>query len=260
MNEFRIGIIGGTGGIGRWFAGFFKAQGIPVEVTGRRSGLSLPELASRCRVVIVSVPIAATTAVIREIGPLLPADALLMDFTSLKAEPVREMLAATKAEAVGCHPLFGPDCPSLSGQNVILCPGRGEVWLGRMQALFNEGGARVTVTTPEEHDRMMALTQGLPHLDSLLMGLALREAGVTEERLAAFSTPVFRTRQALAAKVFGPSPDLYAGLLTGNAATAAILEIYARNLERLKELILRKDAAGLAALIRNRASAGHGQE
>jgi len=250
MNDFAIGIIGGTGGIGKWFAAFFAGEGYLVHCTGRNSGMSLPELAQNCRVVIVAVPIAATLDAIRRVGPHLPKDALLMDFTSLKGEPVRAMIEATKAEVVGCHPLFGPDCPSLTGQNIILCPGRGERWLERMEAIFAKGDARVTVATPEEHDRMMALTQGLTHLDTILMGLTLRDSGVEPSKLDAFSTPVFRTKQAIVEKVFGLRPEMYAGILAGNPEMPQILGCYEKNLSRLKELILNGDAAGLAALLK----------
>ena len=250
MNKFAIGIVGGTGGIGKWFATFFAGEGYPIHVTGRSTGMPLPELADRCRVVIVSVPIAATIEAIRRVGPHLPEESLLMDFTSLKEEPVREMLKATAAEVVGCHPLFGLDCPSLAGENVILCPGRGERWLKRMEGLFTKGGARVTVTTPAEHDRMMSLVQGLTHLETILMGLTLRDAGVEASALDTFSTPVFRTRQAIVGKVFGARPELYAGLIAGNGNMPKILEIYEKNLSALKSLILAGDAAGIAALIR----------
>lgn len=250
MNKFAIGIVGGTGGIGKWFAAFFAGEGYPVHVTGRSTGMPLPELAKRCPVVIVSVPIAATIDAIRRVGPHLPEESLLMDFTSLKEEPVREMLRATAAAVVGCHPLFGPDCPSLAGQNVILCPGRGERWLKRMERLFTKGGGRVTVTTPAEHDRMMSLVQGLTHLETILMGLTLRDAGGKASTLDAFSTPVFRTKRAIVGKVFDARPELYAGLITGNGNMPKILEIYEKNLSALKRLILAGDAAGIAALIK----------
>jgi prephenate dehydrogenase len=250
MKDFAIGIVGGTGGIGKWFAAFFAEEGYPVHVTGRSTGMPLPELADRCRVVIVSVPIAATAETIRRVGPHLSEESLLMDFTSLKEEPVREMLRATAAEVVGCHPLFGPDCPSLAGQNVILCPGRGERWLKRMEGLFTKGGARVTVTTPAEHDRMMALVQGLTHLDTVLMGLTLRDSGVEPSELVAFSTPVFRTKQALIEKVFGPRPGLYAALLAENPNMPALLEIFERNFLIVKEMILRRNTTGIEALLK----------
>ncbi|MBU4121055.1 MAG: prephenate dehydrogenase/arogenate dehydrogenase family protein [Pseudomonadota bacterium] len=252
MNGFEIGIIGGTGGIGKWFAAFFRGEGYPVHVVGRREGMPIPELARRCRVVIVSVPIAATLDVIRLVGPHLPEDSLLMDFTSLKEEPVRAMLEATTAEVIGSHPLFGPDCPSLDGQNVVLCPGRGERWLVWLEGLLANGGARVTVTTPAEHDRMMSLVQGLTHLETILMGLTLRDSGVAPSALDAFSTPNFRTKRAIVEKVFGTSPELYAGLLAGNPEVAAIFGRYERNLALVKELVLSGNAAGLAALMKEK--------
>lgn len=250
MEKVEIGIIGGTGGIGQWFAPLFRQAGYPVHCTGRREGLPLPELAAHCSVVIVSVPIAATGAVIDAVGPLLPADALLMDFTSLKAEPVQRMVAATAAEVVGCHPLFGPDAPELAGQNVVLCPGRGKRWLLWLEGLLRRGGATVTVTTAEEHDRMMALVQGLTHLETILTGLTLRESGVPAERLAAFSTPVFRAKLAVIAKVFGRRPEMYAEILAGNPGLAELLGRYERHLGRVGELVRSGDAAGLAALLK----------
>lgn len=250
MNDFEVGIIGGTGGIGRWFAAFFAGEGYPVHVVGRNTGMPVPEIAERCRVVIVAVPIAATLGVIRTVGPQLPEDALLMDLTSLKEEPVRAMVESTAAEVVGCHPLFGPDCPSLAGQNIVLCPARGERWLNRMEALFAESGARVTVTTPAEHDRMMAIVQGLTHLDTILMGLTLRESGMETAALDAFSTPVFRAKQAIVEKVFALRPEMYAAILAGNPAMPEILDRYEKNLARLKDLLLNRDAEGLTALLK----------
>jgi prephenate dehydrogenase len=250
MSEFEIGIIGGTGGIGKWFAAFFADAGYPVQVAGRTSGPSIAELAKQCRVVIVAVPIAATLDTIRSVGTRLPEDALLMDFTSLKRETVQAMLEATAAEVVGCHPLFGPDCPSLSGQNIVLCPGRGERWLTRMERIFITGGARVTVTTPQEHDRMMALVQGLTHLDTILMGLTLRDSGASMLALDAFSTPVFRNKRAIIEKVFGSRPEMYAAIVAGNPEMRAVFGRYEQHLSRVKELILSGDVAGLTALLK----------
>jgi prephenate dehydrogenase len=250
VKNCAIGIIGGTGGIGKWFADFFAGEGHTVRVSGRTEGMSIPELAASCRIVIVVVPIAATIDVIRKAGPLLPEDALLMDLTSLKEEPVREMLAASRAEVIGCHPLFGPDVPSMNGQNIVLCPARGGTWLGFLQGIFVKNGARITVTAPAEHDRMMALIQGLTHLDTILMGLALRDSGVEPSELEAFSTPVFRTKRAIIEKVFGPRSSLYAGILTGNPHIAEVIERHERNLSLLKELIRERDTAGLSALLK----------
>ena len=250
MKDFTIGIIGGTGGIGKWFADFFAREGHVVRVSGKSEGVSLPELAAACRIVIVAVPIASTIDAIREVGPLLPEEALLMDLTSLKEEPVREMLAASRAEVIGCHPLFGPDVPSMAGQNIVLCPARGGRWLGFLQGIFAKNNARITVTSPSEHDRMMAVIQGLTHMETLLTGLTLRDSGVESSELAAFSTPVFRTKQSIAEKVFGPRPGLYAALLAENPNMPALLEIFEKNFFMVKEMILQRNTAGIEALLK----------
>lgn len=228
---FEIGIIGGTGGIGKWFAEFFRGEGYVTHVTGRTTGMGLPELARRCSVIFVSVPIAVTVDVIRDIGPLMGRGDLLADFTSLKAEPLRAMLGHSRCEVVGTHPLFGPDVHSLSGQNVILCPGRGRKWIGWLRRTFKKGGAVITETGPEEHDRKMAAVQVLSHLGTIAMGLVLKGLGERTGDLEKFSTPVFRERFRTIEKVFG-HPELYTELIRRNPASPHVLSLYQQELSR----------------------------
>ncbi len=250
MNDFSIGIIGGTGGIGKLFADFFTDWGYDVLVTGRKKGPSLRELALQCNVVIVAVPIAATIDVIKQVGPTMPKDALLMDFTSLKEESVKVMLAASEAEVVGCHPLFGQDISSPRGQNIILCPARGERWLGIFRDLFVSQGAVVTMASPGEHDRMMAVIQGLNHFNTILMELAVQDCKIEQSRLESFSTPIFRTKQESGKKLFGQNAELYAAILTKNQYLPELIAIYEKNLLLLKGLISSSDTSGLADLLK----------
>ena len=89
MKEIKVGIIGGTKGMGHWFAGLLKNEGCRVLISGRKTALGINELAKLCNVIVVAVPISATVDVIRQVGPLLSQDKLLMDLTSLKKEPVK---------------------------------------------------------------------------------------------------------------------------------------------------------------------------
>lgn len=97
---------------------------------------------------------------------------------------------------------------------------------------------------------MMALIQGLTHLETLLTGITLQDSGVEPSELECFSTPVFRAKQAIAEKVFGPRPGLYASLLAENPNMPALLELFERNFLMVKEMILRGDRAGVEALFR----------
>ncbi|MFB3925338.1 MAG: prephenate dehydrogenase/arogenate dehydrogenase family protein [Syntrophales bacterium] len=249
MKKTRIGIIGGTGGIGKWFARFFEKEGYTVHVSGRNTGMTMPEMAKTCPVVIISVPISATCGIIEKVGPLLDEKSLLMDLTSVKTEPVRSMLLFSKAEVVGMHPLFGPDIDSLSGQNVILCPARTGKWLPWITGILERNLAAVTITTPEKHDAMMAVVQGLNHLNTILMGLTLRNAGVNPSELERFSTPLFRMKSAAVEKIFARNPRLYAEILTSNPNIHKVLDLYEENLSRLKSLIGKNDAEGVAGVI-----------
>jgi len=251
METFEIGIIGGTGGIGKWFAGFFTEEGYTVHVSGRRTGLSINEMARVCRVVIISVPINVTNAVIEEIGPKMKEDSLLMDFTSLKEEPVRAMLASSRSEVMGCHPLFGPDVPSIEGLNIALCPARIDRWNGWPEGVFRKRGAHVFEVEPRKHDEMMSIIQGLNHLDTITLGLTLKETGVDPAELKEFSTPIFDTKLAIIEKVCTQNPRLYADIITGNPDINRLIAIYEQSLSKLKALVEKNDAEGLTELIKS---------
>lgn len=250
MNDIAVGIIGGTGGIGKWFAGFFQRQGFTVHASGRTSGMTVPEMAERCGIVIVSVPICATLDVIRDIGPRMKPDSLLMDLTSLKADPVRAMLDFSSSEIIGLHPLFGPDVPSLAGQNIVLCPARPGKRLPPLREILEKNGARIIETTPERHDEIMAVVQGLAHLNTMTLGLALKESGLSPEELDGFSTPVFRLKRSLVEKVFSKNPRLYADILALNPHAPGTFRLYEKALARLKAAVEKGHAEGLEKIIR----------
>ncbi len=249
MNDIEVGIIGGTGGIGEWFARFFREEGLTVHVSGRTTGMPAVEMARRCDIVIVGVPISATCDVIRLVGPLVRRESLLMDLTSLKAEPVKAMLESSTSDVIGLHPLFGPDVPSLDGQNIVLCPARGTTWLSQVKELFLSRGARLVEASPERHDELMAFVQGLTHLNTITMGLALRDAGIPQAELEKFSTPIFRTRLACIEKIFLKNPRLYSEVIASNPHTKKITALYGDALRRLEETVRKGKAEELKRLI-----------
>ena len=248
-DKFQIGIIGGVSGIGRWFAAFFEKEGHPVHVSGRDTGLRPAEMAGICPVIIVSVPIGVTQAVIREVGPHMNKDSLLMDLTSLKAGPVRAMLEASASEVIGLHPLFGPGVPSLEGQNIVLCPARGARWLPWVRDVLGRNGGNLIEATPERHDEIMAVVQALNHFDTIVMGLAIRKCGIAQQILQNFSTPMFRGKLAMIDKVFS-HPELHTEIIAANPHTARLIGLYGEILERVGRIVIEGNAADLAALMR----------
>ena len=102
----RIGIIGGLGRMGRWFAEFFRQAGFPVLISDLDTDISCEDLAGLCRVFIVSVPMEALPDVVSRLGPLLPEESFMTDLCSLKQMQVACMLEHTSCEVTGTHPLW----------------------------------------------------------------------------------------------------------------------------------------------------------
>lgn len=249
MKNAVIGIIGGTGGMGRWFAELMRGEGYIVHCAGRRDGLRPEEMTRVCNVVVISVPIDVTCEIIAKVGPLMAEECLLMDLTSLKEAPVKAMLASSRCEVIGCHPLFGPAISSLSGQNVVLCPARGTHWFPWLNDILERNQAFVTVTTPEKHDRIMAIVQVLNHLHTIHLGMVLGQENMTCEELRVWSTPVFETKLEMIRKVFQDQPDMYAEILVKNPHLERICEIYQESLTVLETTVRTKEAREVVDLI-----------
>jgi prephenate dehydrogenase len=250
--DIQIGIIGGTGGIGRWFAHFFRKEGLTVHVSGRKTGMSIEEMAESCPVVIVSVPIGATIKTIEQVGPRMKKESLLMDLTSLKEEPVAAMLESSVSEVIGLHPLFGPNIRFTQGKNIAICPARTEKWLPWLTEILEKSGFDLIETTPREHDEMMACVQVLTHLNTITMGLVLEDTKKDLSELKKFSTPIFDTKMEIIKKVFTINPGLYSEIINHNPRSRSIVELYMKNLSELKNLIDKRDSEGLTKLMEGR--------
>ncbi len=249
MKDVIIGIVGGTGGMGRWFADLLLNEGYTVHVRGRKSAMDINELVKLCNVIVISVPISATTEMIKKVGPLLPEGTLLMDLTSLKKEPVELMLSCSQADVIGCHPLFGPQLSDITGQNVVLCPARGSKWLSWLRGVLQKNGLVVTDKTPEEHDEMMAIVQVLNHLNTISIGLVLAETGIDLTEINKFSTPIFQTKVEIVKKVFNENPGLYTDIIARNPATLNILDRYEKTLTDIRTLVKSGDGTKLKEAI-----------
>lgn len=238
MSNITIGIIGGTGNMGRWFKDFFSMAGHSVLVAGRKTPVSPLDMAKKSDVVILSVPIDVAIRLSEEIGPILSQDQLLMDLCSFKETILKSMLCFTQAQVVGTHPLFGPFTDSIKGQNVIVCPGRGTGWLKWLEDELQAKGAVVTRMDPIAHDRNMAVVQGLTHLLTVCMARTLQKMKMFPDELMSCSTPVFRLNINLIGRLFSQDPRLYASLIGANRHVEDVLATFMSAMDEAKESLL----------------------
>lgn len=241
MSVVTIGIIGGTGGMGRLFEKIFIGAGHRVLIAGRKTELSYLDLARQSDVIILSTPVLSALDICDEIGPHLEEHQALMDFCSLKEEIVQKMVACTKAQVVGTHPMFGPYTESLNGQNIILCPGRGETWYRWIEHEFKKEGSVVSTMEPKDHDRAMAVAQGLTHFLTICMGRTLQKLDMSPALAGPYSTPIFKLKNDLIGRLFAQDLHLYATLVGGNQYVKDVLDLFLRSVNEGRDALLSGD-------------------
>ena len=238
MKQVTIGIIGGKGQMGRWFSRFFTGAGHRVLISDLKTELRPKDIAKKSDVVILSVPLDTALSLSSKIGPVLRKEQLFMDFCSMKEDIVEAMSRFSHAEVAGTHPLFGPYPDTINGQNIIICPKRGSVWLKWLENEFKKEGAIVTCMNPETHDRNMAVIQGLTHMLTVCLGRLLQKFDMNPRETMLYSTPVFRINIDLIGRLLSQDLNLYDDLIGGNRYVPDVLEEFRSVLNEGKERLL----------------------
>ena len=237
-----IGIIGGTGAMGQMFKNFlFEKHGYNVIVASRRTDLSIEECAKRSDVLIITVPIQDTIEIIQNIAPFVKKDGLILDFTSIKIRPLEAMLKYSKSNVLGTHPMFGKGLKSLRNQTVIICPGRGKKWQEWYIDLLKKEDVKVKVCSSKEHDKMMAVIQGMIHFTMINIGHVFKELNIDIYKTLEFSSPVYKLRLDMVGRVLNQDPNLYAGIELNNPEILGVLKQYLRSSKQLFDIISHGD-------------------
>jgi len=241
-----VGIIGGRGMLGRLFYSFFRKSGFKVLISGRKTKLTSIDLVKRSDIVIFSVPISSTAEVIKEVIPYTKPNQLLMDFTSIKEMPVKEMLKG-KASVIGLHPMFGR-VDSLKGKTIIIVPARPGKWLGIILSLFKKGGMKVKITNAKKHDEIMAILQGLIHFNFITTAYTLEELSrktkLNVDELLDYGGVVYRLRLGMVSRILAQDPELYADLAIENKNTKISIKKYEAAVKELSRLIQKGNKKG----------------
>lgn len=240
-----LGIIGGGGMLGKIFFRFFRKHGFKVLVSGRKTKLTNIELVKKSDIVIFSVPISSTAEVIKEVVPYTRPNQLLMDFTSIKELPVKEMLKG-KASVIGLHPMFGK-VDSLKGKTIIVVPARPGKWLSFIISLFKKEKINFKITTAKKHDEIMAILQGLIHFNFITTAYTLEELSknrLNVNELLDYGGVVYRLRLGMISRILSQDPELYADLAMENKNTKVSIKKYEKAVKELSKLIQKRNKKG----------------
>ncbi len=256
----QVAVIGGTRGLGKWIANFLKKKGCSVTITGRNSimGEAIAsemgatyssnniQAASKADVVVLAVPIGATPQTIKEIAPHICKGSLFLDVTSVKEEPSELMHkhAPEGVEILPTHPMFGPRVRSLDGQVVVLTPKREGKWYQKVVDFLETEQARVLVTTPETHDRMMSVVQGLTHFAYIAVASAIESMHIDLKESRKFASPIYSLMLDTIARIVAQNPYLCYSIQTKNKYVPDVHDAFIETFHHLKSMIDQENQEG----------------
>lgn len=132
--------------------------------------------------VVVAMPVAASIDIIQSIlgNGGLGDGALVIDVGSVKEEIVRGVIGHPRAgRFVGCHPMAGSEKTGYrngredlyEGSSVIITPHEKNEGsdIEKISQFWRGLGARTVLTSPGEHDALVARTSHLPHMVSCVL-------------------------------------------------------------------------------------------
>lgn len=265
-----ITIIGGSGGLGQVFAKLFKRHDFKVTLFARNKerlervannldvlyDMDLEKSVSDADTVMVSIPIHSTPNMIRKLGPLLKKDALIFDVTSLKKEAftaLDEIRKEYPINSLSLHPMFGPGIKEMKKYNMIFLDvgGTGNYLnkIEELKTIFKSEGLNITkVTDPEEHDKMMAIVLGLPHMFNILFIKLLEKIDIPLSKLMKFTGTTFLLQKIFAESIIQREVEMFGEIQMDNPQFQDIFKLFeeilndyssiieSKNLEQFKQI------------------------
>ncbi|MDX5982944.1 prephenate/arogenate dehydrogenase family protein [Sphingomonas echinoides] len=196
--------------------------------------------------VILCVPVGAMGAAAADFAADLPADAVVSDVGSCKAEVLRALSEALPgATIIPAHPVAGTE---RSGPEAgfatlfhkrwcILTPPEhaDPLAIARVAEFWRRLGAEIETMAPDHHDRVLAITSHLPHLIAYtIVGTASDMEEVTQSEVIKYSAGGFRDFTRIAAS----DPTMWRDVFLSNReAVLDMLQRFSEDLTALQRAI-----------------------
>jgi prephenate dehydrogenase len=259
-----VGLIGGS------FALALKQTGLRGRITGCDSSPALESAGSRgvldvaeadpvaavrdADLVVLAAPVRANLEVLASIAPHLSPNCLVTDVGSTKQEMVSRSAELFGNDSLrrflGGHPIAGREVSGVEhadaelfrgapwvltppgGRHALIAPEFSRSLHREFIELLEKIGARVVITTPENHDHVLAFTSHLPQLVSTALAVTVSEELDDKLGLRDLSGRGLREMIRLAKS----DPQLWAEITGSNAANIRdALTSMEQNLAALRE-------------------------
>ena len=226
----KIGFIG-TGAMSRWFAERLENEGYQTIITGRSSETRPEEMIPLVDVVIICVPISATSDTIEKYGTLLQDGQALILLAGESEKPLDTALKQTSqgVELMLVHNLWGPQALTMKDKNAsIVRTRRSGSLCNEFESFLYKHGADIYLDSPGKHDLLMGFGQKLPTAISVALALTLDQHGIDCEELGSHSTLTSLYGVLAMARVHSQNSRTYAEIMAtggqGNKIVASFID------------------------------------
>jgi chorismate mutase/prephenate dehydrogenase len=236
--------------MGGWLTEYMRSLGHSLVVSDAASGQMGSSLESQeitivsgnvaavedADVVIISVPIENTKEIINEVVQHMKEKAVLCEISSVKGKTPMTLQesAVHNVRPLCIHPLFGPGVSFQTKKIVLLPIIDSDSELHLVHTLFPD--CQVVITTPEIHDRAMALNISLPYFVNMVLASVFAKEDLS--LLQQLGGTTFAVQLLLTSSIMSNSPDLHRALHTTNEHTLGILRKF--------EFLFQKSLAALS--------------
>lgn len=227
---YNITILWATSGFGKWLHEYIQKEFwdlVDITITGSKSNNIAA--VKDADIVIYSVPISMTEAVIKETLPHIKSGAVVADVTSIKKFPSEAMNGRDDLIVIPTHPMFWPYISSIAGQVFVLTPSENVKNTKEyifLQSYLRSQKAKVREETAKNHDRMMAVVQGLTHLNMFVVGETMKRLGFDIGASMDFISPIYKLMVSSVGRYLGQNPRLYADIQMYNDEVIPVHEAF----------------------------------
>lgn len=243
----KIGIIGASGNMGKWFTKFFSEHGYSVGLYSRKFKTKKPQKSKIFKsirncvlhsdIILISVPIEKTNKIIADVIKHSDDTKTIIEISSMKKQIVSNMKKLhTTSSLMSIHPLFGPGANVFKSQKFILVPVKSTTSEKKsFSKIFPN--SKLIVCNATQHDKSMAYVISLVYFLNLSFIMSLENI----PNLKDISGTSFTIQYLLASGIFHDTPEVISSLQISNEQFIEILNNLTLNVNSITQLISNHD-------------------
>ena len=260
----KITIIGWSDWFWKWLASFILEnfrENIELTITWRNETklkkvweqlkckytIKTREVIVDSDITIFAVPIAYTTKIIEMYAPYLKLWSTVLDVTSIKKWPSESLkkFSPKWVLIIPTHPMFGPFISSIAGQIFVLCPlekeDKNDFRYKFLKDFLEKSWAKVVEETAEEHDKMMAVVQGLTHFNMFVLANTMKNLNFDIKKSFDFISPIYKIMISSVWRYVWQNPKLYADIQMNNTEVLKVHKEFMKSTEKFNKFVEEKD-------------------